>query len=136
MRFLLVQLFLITFICLTISAKKGQIKKPRGLQNPLHDDYVRCKEECKKIEEREVTEKYIQYLRTELEAAELVAAQEQALLQSTISTQTGNQNVNNLNNPITENDPSTMIEATQKETTEVVNEVQKETFAQEENLIV
>ncbi|CEF70823.1 Hypothetical protein SRAE_X000015300 [Strongyloides ratti] len=101
--------------------EKEKIKKPRGLQNTLHDDYVKCKEECRKIEEREITEKYIQYLKTELEAAELVVAQESAALQATSIVSSNNQNENKLDQVPSEDS---------------ILKSEKETFVQEENLIV
>uniref|UniRef100_A0A0K0E0K5 Uncharacterized protein n=1 Tax=Strongyloides stercoralis TaxID=6248 RepID=A0A0K0E0K5_STRER len=121
LKFLFTTVLIISLTCLVLTVKKDKIKKPKGLQNTLHDDYVRCKEECRKIEEREVTEKYIQYLKTELEAAELVVEQEKVALQATILASPNHQSESELNQQPTEK-PQPNAES--------------ETFVQEENLIV
>uniref|UniRef100_A0A0N4ZHF8 Transmembrane protein n=1 Tax=Parastrongyloides trichosuri TaxID=131310 RepID=A0A0N4ZHF8_PARTI len=119
MKFITILLILVSLVIFSFavtSVKKEKVKKPKGLLNSVHDTYVKCKEECRKIEEREVTEKYIQYLRSELEVAEIVAAQEQLAAAQTNTDVKSEQS--NIDNSL----PS--------------EEEVKDTFVQEENLIV
>uniref|UniRef100_A0AC35U0D3 Small secreted protein n=1 Tax=Rhabditophanes sp. KR3021 TaxID=114890 RepID=A0AC35U0D3_9BILA len=69
-------------LALTPTHQQTKLKKPKGLASAFADEYTKCKLECKKVQEREITETYIANLRSELEAASIIHTQEQAAAQA------------------------------------------------------